>query len=57
VRGRSLSSDFDGWTVVDFKTSREFETSHAEYSAQVALYVEAIQNATQLPTRGILLVV
>jgi ATP-dependent exoDNAse (exonuclease V) beta subunit len=54
---REKSSDFDGWTVVDFKTSREFEASQAEYSVQVALYVEAIQKATRLPARGILLVV
>jgi ATP-dependent helicase/nuclease subunit A len=54
---REKTPDFDGWTVVDFKTSREFEASHAEYSAQVALYVEAIQKATQLSARGILLVV
>jgi ATP-dependent exoDNAse (exonuclease V) beta subunit len=42
---------------VDFKTSREFEVNQAKYTAQVALYVEAIQKATHLPARGILLVV
>jgi ATP-dependent exoDNAse (exonuclease V) beta subunit len=54
---RQETSDFDGWAVVDFKTSREFEVNQAKYAAQVALYVEAIQKATCLPTKGILLVV
>ena len=51
------TSDFTGWTVVDFKTGADFETNQARYAAQVALYVEAIEKATNLPTRGILLVV
>lgn len=54
---RSRIADFDGWTVVDFKTDREFEASHAQYTAQVGLYVDAIAAATDLPTRGVLLVV
>jgi ATP-dependent helicase/nuclease subunit A len=54
---RQEASNFKGWSVVDFKTSREFEVNQAKYTAQVALYVEAIQKATQLPARGILLVV
>jgi ATP-dependent exoDNAse (exonuclease V) beta subunit len=54
---REETPDFNGWTVVDFKTSHEFEGSRAEYSAQVGLYVEAIQKATHLPARGFLLVV
>jgi hypothetical protein len=54
---RSSSTDFDGWTVVDFKTDREFEVSRAQYTAQVGLYVDAIAAATGLPARGVLLVV
>jgi ATP-dependent exoDNAse (exonuclease V) beta subunit len=54
---RSTSTDFDGWTVVDFKTDREFEVSRAQYTAQVGLYLDAIAAATGLPTRGVLLVV
>jgi ATP-dependent helicase/nuclease subunit A len=46
-----------GWTVVDFKTDQEFELSRSEYTAQVALYVEAIEKATNLSAKGILLVV
>jgi ATP-dependent exoDNAse (exonuclease V) beta subunit len=53
----SPSLKFDGWTVVDFKTDREFEVSHAQYTAQVGLYADAIADATRLPTRGVLLVV
>jgi len=54
---RQETSDFNGWAVVDFKTSREFELNQAKYTAQVAHYVEAIHKATQVPARGILLVV
>ena len=50
-------SGFDGWDVVDFKTSREFEANEAKYTAQVGLYAEAIHKATHEPARGILLVV
>jgi ATP-dependent exoDNAse (exonuclease V) beta subunit len=49
--------DFAGWTVVDFKTDREFESGRAEYSTQVGLYVEAIEKATNSSARGILLVI
>jgi len=54
---REETSDFNGWTVVDFKTDREFEGKNARYTAQIALYAEAIRKATSLATRGILLVV
>jgi ATP-dependent exoDNAse (exonuclease V) beta subunit len=54
---RSTNTDFDGWTVVDFKTDREFEVSRAQYTAQAGLYIDAIAAATGLPTRGVLLVV
>jgi len=51
------TSDFTGWTVVDFKTGSEFEANKDTYTAQVALYADAIGKATNLPTRGILFVV
>ena len=54
---REKTLDFNGWTVVDFKTGGEFEANQARYTAQVALYAEAIGTATSLPTRGVLLVV
>ena len=34
---REETSDFSGWTVVDFKTDREFEGKNARYTAQIAL--------------------
>ena len=46
-----------GWTVVDFKTDREFATSSDRYTAQVTAYSAAIQAATGLPSRGILLII
>jgi ATP-dependent helicase/nuclease subunit A len=49
--------DFTGWTVVDFKTDREFAAASDNYSAQVAVYSEAVRAATGLNSRGILLVV
>jgi ATP-dependent helicase/nuclease subunit A len=49
--------DFAGWTVVDFKTDHEFATSSDRYTAQVTAYSAAIQAATGLPSRGILLIV
>jgi len=53
---RQEASDFNGWAVVDFKTTREFEANEAKYTAQVGLYVAAIHRATRLPTKGTLLV-
>jgi hypothetical protein len=32
------TADFSGWTVVDFKTDREFATSSDRYTAQVGIY-------------------
>jgi ATP-dependent helicase/nuclease subunit A len=49
--------DIAGWTVVDFKTDREFATSSDRYTAQVIAYSAAIQAATGLPSRGILLII
>jgi ATP-dependent helicase/nuclease subunit A len=49
------TSDFAGWTVVDFKTDREVE-SMSIYIAQVRIYLEAVSAATGSPARGIILV-
>jgi ATP-dependent helicase/nuclease subunit A len=49
--------DFNGWTVVDFKTDREIENAQNQYVAQVAAYVDAVHAATESPARGFLLVV
>jgi ATP-dependent exoDNAse (exonuclease V) beta subunit len=53
---RDDTPDFVGWTVVDFKTDREFAVSSARYIAQVRVYSEAVAAATGSPTRGIVLV-
>jgi ATP-dependent exoDNAse (exonuclease V) beta subunit len=49
------TSDFVGWTVVDFKTDREVEAMSV-YIAQVKVYSEAISAATGSQARGIILV-
>jgi ATP-dependent exoDNAse (exonuclease V) beta subunit len=54
---RSVGPDFEGWTVVDFKTDREFEGSRDQYTAQIGLYIDAIASATGLRANGVLLVV
>jgi ATP-dependent helicase/nuclease subunit A len=48
------TSDFAGWTVVDFKTDREIEAISV-YTAQVRVYMEAISAATGSAARGIIL--
>jgi ATP-dependent helicase/nuclease subunit A len=53
---REEAADFE-WTVVDFKTDREFELHHTDYTAQVALYAQAIEKATNSSVSGILLVI
>jgi ATP-dependent exoDNAse (exonuclease V) beta subunit len=50
------TAEFEGWTVVDFKTDREIEKAENQYRAQVAAYVEAIGVAAARPVRGFLLV-
>jgi ATP-dependent exoDNAse (exonuclease V) beta subunit len=46
-----------GWTVVDFKTDRDFEASSDCYIAEVSLYSKAVGAATTgLPVRGVVLV-
>jgi hypothetical protein len=37
LASREESENFAGWTVVDFKTDREFESASAAYLAQVGL--------------------
>jgi hypothetical protein len=54
---REQNSDFDGWTVVDFKTNQDFSTGSAHYIGQVSLYAQAVQAATCLPARGIVLLI
>jgi ATP-dependent exoDNAse (exonuclease V) beta subunit len=54
---REDTADFAGWTVVDFKTDREFEKSSSEYISQVRIYTVAVSAATNTPARGVLLVV
>lgn len=54
---REAREGFEGWTVVDFKTDGEFSAEAERYRQQVALYVRAVQAATGLPARGLLLVI
>src|SRR5262249_3544329 len=54
---REETPDFTGWTVVDFKTDREFEVARDRYVRQVQLYSRAVSASTSLPSRGMLLVV
>ena len=43
------------WTVVDYKTDRELATLGEErYRRQVALYAQAIAQATGQPSTGVL---
>jgi ATP-dependent helicase/nuclease subunit A len=46
-----------GWTVVDFKTDREFKESSDRHLRQVQVYVNAVAAATDSPARGMLLVI
>jgi ATP-dependent helicase/nuclease subunit A len=54
---RDDTPDFTGWTVVDFKTDREFDEASSRYIAQAQVYAKAVGAATNLRTRGVLLVV
>jgi ATP-dependent exoDNAse (exonuclease V) beta subunit len=54
---QETTPEFQGWTVVDFKTDREIEKAENQYRAQVAAYVDAVHIATDAPARGFLLVV
>ena len=44
---------FAGWTVVDFKTDREFAAASDRYFTQVRLYAEAIGSLMHVPTQGV----
>ncbi|SHL37484.1 ATP-dependent exoDNAse (exonuclease V) beta subunit (contains helicase and exonuclease domains) [Bradyrhizobium lablabi] len=50
-------STFAGWTVLDFKTDREFDRSSERYVDQVRMYAEAVAAATATSVRGFVLVV
>jgi ATP-dependent helicase/nuclease subunit A len=54
---REETAEFAGWTVVDFKTDREFAASSDTYVEQVPLYSRAVQKATGLTARGVVPVV
>ena len=45
---REVDAGSDGWTVVDFRTNREFSTASSHYVAQVRLYLQAVVAATGL---------
>jgi ATP-dependent exoDNAse (exonuclease V) beta subunit len=45
----------DRWIVVDYKTDREIAQGDERYIRQVAVYAEAIANATGCSTEGIIL--
>lgn len=53
---RENAAEFAGWTVVDFKTDREFAQSSSRYIAQVRVYACAVAKATVSNTRGVVLV-
>jgi ATP-dependent helicase/nuclease subunit A len=57
VAFRDAEGDFNGWTVIDLKTDREFAAASGQYLAQARLYAQSVSAATGLPTRGIILVV
>jgi len=50
-----LDDSNTGWIVVDFKTDFEILGKLEEYRNQVGIYAQAIERATSLKTRGILL--
>jgi ATP-dependent exoDNAse (exonuclease V) beta subunit len=54
---REGTPEFTGWTVVDFKTDREFEAVSDQYVSQVHLYSVAVAEAMGVRVRGIVLVV
>ena len=54
---QEITPEFNGWTVVDFKTDREIETARNQYLAQVAGYVDAVSVATASAARGFLFVI
>jgi ATP-dependent helicase/nuclease subunit A len=51
----AFPEDGAGWTVLDFKTDVEIAGRVEEYKRQVALYAQAIERATGVEARGVLL--
>jgi ATP-dependent helicase/nuclease subunit A len=51
----AFDTDGDGFTVVDFKTDRADGDAGARYEQQVALYADAIAQATGRPARAVLM--
>jgi ATP-dependent helicase/nuclease subunit A len=49
--------EFRGWTVVDFKTDREFAAASERYITQVTTYSAAVRAATGQLSRGVLMIV
>src|SRR5262249_45998987 len=47
--------DKDVWTVVDFKTDRDFEKQRQHYERQIGLYAAAISRTTGQECRGVLM--
>jgi ATP-dependent exoDNAse (exonuclease V) beta subunit len=47
--------DADGWTVIDFKTDQDVGGRADLYRRQVALYARALQEATGVTARAVLL--
>jgi ATP-dependent exoDNAse (exonuclease V) beta subunit len=45
----------DAWTVVDFKTDREFEKELAQYKRQVGLYTLSVRRSTGQICDGVLM--
>jgi ATP-dependent exoDNAse (exonuclease V) beta subunit len=45
------------WTVVDFKTDVRVDIRQEEYRRQVAIYAEALGQASGVEARGVLLYV
>jgi ATP-dependent exoDNAse (exonuclease V) beta subunit len=54
---RERSQAFDGWVVIDFKTDQEVAARLGTYRRQVAIYRAAVEAATMLPVRAVLLTV
>lgn len=53
---REETREFSGWTVVDFKTDKDFQLSSDQYASQVQLYMEAVAQVTGASVLGTILV-
>jgi ATP-dependent exoDNAse (exonuclease V) beta subunit len=59
-REKTVEGDREGnpvWTVVDFKTDKEMEAGRDHYEAQVRLYAQAVERATEEVPETVLLLV